>query len=144
MSFLTKLLTGSREAGSRETGSPGTVDRDQLGRGGALGTPSLTLDESPPSRDQESNAVVSGGGLSVPTMTTVRPGPRGSRRPARLPERRPVAPTARGAHPRGRGSGTAEVKGGESACVDSSATWPGARSPWSRFSGTRTSRSSPT
>lgn len=54
MSFLTKLLTGSRGSGSTGTGS---------GRGGALGTPSLTLDESPPSRDQESNAVVSGGGL---------------------------------------------------------------------------------
>jgi hypothetical protein len=54
MSFLRKLLTGPSAPG---TGS---------GRGGALGTPSLTLDESPPSRDQESNAVVSGGGLVGP------------------------------------------------------------------------------
>jgi hypothetical protein len=54
MSFLTRLLTGPSGTGSSGTGS---------GRGGALGTPSLTLDESPPSRDQESNAVVSGGGL---------------------------------------------------------------------------------
>lgn len=51
MGFWNKLLTRS---GGPATGS---------GRGGALGTPSLTLDESPPSRDQESNAVVSGGGL---------------------------------------------------------------------------------
>jgi hypothetical protein len=33
------------------------------GRGGALGTPSLTLDEATPSLDQEKNAVVSGGGV---------------------------------------------------------------------------------
>ena len=36
------------------------------GRGGALGTPSWTLDEAPPSADQEANAVVSGGGLVGP------------------------------------------------------------------------------
>lgn len=34
------------------------------GRGGALGTPSLSLDEAPPSEDQEANWVVSGGGLA--------------------------------------------------------------------------------
>lgn len=37
------------------------------GRGGALGTPSFTLDEASPSTDQEANAVVSGGGLVGPT-----------------------------------------------------------------------------
>jgi len=36
------------------------------GRGGALGTPSLSLDEAPPSADQEANWVVSGGGLAGP------------------------------------------------------------------------------
>lgn len=36
------------------------------GRGGALGTPSFSLDESSPSIDQEANAVVSGGGLTGP------------------------------------------------------------------------------
>ncbi|MGN6781962.1 MAG: hypothetical protein ACTHJH_10705 [Marmoricola sp.] len=36
------------------------------GRGGALGTPSLSLDEAPPSEDQEDNWVVSGGGLAGP------------------------------------------------------------------------------
>lgn len=36
------------------------------GRGGTLGTPSQLLDESPPGLDQESNWVVSGGGLVGP------------------------------------------------------------------------------
>lgn len=33
------------------------------GRGGATGTPDSSLDEAPPSGDQEANAVVSGGGV---------------------------------------------------------------------------------
>ena len=33
------------------------------GRGGPMGTPSVDPDEASPSQDQESNAVVSGGGL---------------------------------------------------------------------------------
>jgi hypothetical protein len=36
------------------------------GRGGALGAPSLSADEAPPSADQEANMVVSGGGLAGP------------------------------------------------------------------------------
>jgi len=47
------------------------------GRGGALGTPSVTLDEAPPSLDQDANAVVSGGGVVGPDDE------RGPRRAAR-------------------------------------------------------------
>ena len=36
------------------------------GRGGAMGTPSKDADLAPPGTDQESNAVVSGGGLVGP------------------------------------------------------------------------------
>lgn len=46
----------------RRPSGPGTGS----GRGGALGTPSGTLDVAPPSADQEANAVVSGGGLVGP------------------------------------------------------------------------------
>jgi len=50
--FWRKLLKGSYDTGS--------------GRGGPLGTPSWLLDEAPPSRSQEANWVVSGGGLVGP------------------------------------------------------------------------------
>lgn len=39
------------------------ADRPLTGRGGATGTPSHDLDEAPPSMAQETNWVVSGGGL---------------------------------------------------------------------------------
>ncbi len=46
----------------RRTPSPGSGS----GRGGTFGTPSRLPDEAPPSIDQESNRVVSGGGLIGP------------------------------------------------------------------------------
>jgi hypothetical protein len=36
------------------------------GRGGAMGTPDFSADETSPEADQEGNAVVSGGGLVGP------------------------------------------------------------------------------
>jgi hypothetical protein len=39
---------------------------DPLGRGGAMGTPSLRADEAPPSADQDTNRTVSGGGIVGP------------------------------------------------------------------------------
>ena len=60
MTFWKKLLGRSDSTGTGAGTGTGS------GRGGAMGTPSLTLDESPPSLDQEANAVVSGGGLVGP------------------------------------------------------------------------------
>lgn len=51
MKWWKKLVSGSP--------SPGAGS----GRGGALGTPSPLPDEAPPALDQETNWVVSGGGV---------------------------------------------------------------------------------